>query len=116
MAKRGETGRQAAYKKRKPWVRLLEFARRRCNDQDPESKNYAHYFEKGIECHLTLGELEVIWKRDNAHLLTRPSLDRKDANEHYTYENCRVVEWLINVQLPHGGPNPFAEDSMAEFT
>ena len=44
--KKWKTSRQAAYKKRKPWVRFVEWARRRCRDKDVE----------GVRTELTNGE------------------------------------------------------------
>jgi hypothetical protein len=50
-----------------PWARLVEHARRRCNDR--KSKWWPYYGAKGITVELTAKELEPIWRRDNAHLL-----------------------------------------------
>ena len=93
--------RQAAYKARKPWVRLVEWARRRCNDTNQDGPNYWHYQAKGIICDLTAAQVEAAWKRDNAHLLKRPSLDRKDATKNYTFDNIRVIEYMTNIRMPH---------------
>ncbi len=92
---------RAAWRKRNPWSRYVEWARRRCNDSDPESKNYPHYFAKGITCDLTARQLKAIWERDQAHLLKRPSLDRIRSNEGYTMFNVRIIEFNLNVRAPH---------------
>lgn len=99
MKKSWKQTRQAKYKARKPWIRFLEWARRRCNDQDPDSRNKAHYFDKGIKCDLTSNELQAVWERDKAWLLKRPSLDRIRSNEGYTMFNVRIIEFTLNSRL-----------------
>lgn len=90
---------RAAWRKRNPWARYCEWARRRCNDSDPESKNYPHYYAKGITCDLTARELKAVWERDNAHLLKKPSLDRIDPERGYTMFNVRFIEFALNVRM-----------------
>jgi len=36
--------------------------------------------------------LKELWFRDKAYNLKRPSIDRKNNNEDYTFENCRFIE------------------------
>ena len=48
----------AAWRKRNPHYRFVEWARRRCADDDPESRWYKHYFAKGIKCHLTVEQVK----------------------------------------------------------
>ncbi len=91
--------RQAKYKARKPWIRLLEFARRRCNDLDPEGPNFHHYAAKGIKCDLTSNELQAVWERDKAWLLKRPSLDRIRSSDGYTLFNVRIIEFALNTRM-----------------
>lgn len=93
--------RQAAYKKRKPWVRFVEWARRRCKDTDSDGPNYYWYNAKGIECHLTAAQLEEIWHRDKARELKRPSLDRVNSMYDYVNWNVRFIEFVLNVRMPH---------------
>ena len=92
---------QYLYKKRKPWVRFVEWARRRCADTDPEGPNYWHYAAKGIKCRITSRDLEEIWERDGAALMKRPSLDRIDPKKDYCRTNVRFVEWYMNIRAPH---------------
>ena len=35
--------------------------------------------------------------RDKAHLMKKPSIDRKDNDKNYTLENCRFIELQDNV-------------------
>jgi len=97
--KKWKKSRQAAYKKRKPWVRFVEWARRRCKDKDPEGCNYFWYGAKGIECHLTAAQLEEIWHRDKAGELKRPSLDRINSMYDYVNWNVRFIEFSLNARM-----------------
>ncbi len=63
------------------------------------NKNNVHfkfYGGKDIKCYLTRDNLIFLWKRDNAHLLKRASIDRKDSNGNYTIDNCRFIEHYEN--------------------
>lgn len=91
--------RQDRYRKRKPWVRFVEWARRRCNDT--REKEFRNYGAKGITCQLTASDVEKLWIRDNAAKLKKPSLDRIDASKSYTVENCRFIEFYENIRRPH---------------
>lgn len=91
--------RQARYKQRKPWVRLLEYARRRCSD--PKAKAWPSHGAKGIKVFLTLAELETVWKRDGGDKMVKPSLDRRESDKHYCIHNVRIIEHYLNARLPH---------------
>lgn len=93
-----ERARKAADRKAKPWVRFVEFARRRCACTDPD-KWWPYYGAKGVTCDLTAAELEAVWIRDKAHLLKKPSLDRKDPDGNYTAFNVRFIEFNFNSRL-----------------
>ncbi len=107
---------QARYKARNPWIRLVEFARRRVNDRDPKGPNYNHYFKKGILCDLTGTELKAIWERDGGAALKRPSLDRIDAKGHYTKNNVRVIEFVVNVSMSGGRTATVEAVAAPEYT
>ena len=95
---------QARYKARCPWVRYVEWARRRVKGkpgQNSTQSNPDHYTERGIVCTLNAAQARVLWERDGAAAMKRPSLDRKEATLGYTFENCRFIEFNINVRLPH---------------
>lgn len=91
--------RQSRYKASHPWVRLLEYARRRCTD--PTSPAWKSHGGKGIRCSISLAEVETLWHRDNTASLRQPSLDRIDATLDYTLANCRIIEHWANGRLPH---------------
>jgi hypothetical protein len=89
--------RQDRYKKRCPWVRLVEWARRRCNDT--ESKWYKFYGARGIVCTITAADAKRAWIECSAHLLKRPSLDRIESNKGYVAGNIRVIEFNANARM-----------------
>lgn len=93
-----ERARKVADRKAKPWVRFVEWARRRCACDDPK-KWYPYYGAKGITCSLTAAELEAVWIRDDAHMLKKPSLDRIDPERGYDAFNVRFIEFSLNSRL-----------------
>lgn len=38
----------------------------------------------------------MLWFRDKAYKMVKPSIDRKDANKNYTIDNCRYIELKEN--------------------
>jgi len=64
----------------------------------PNTNRYARYGGRGIECRITLDEIKRLWLRDDAGNLKRPSIDRIDNDGHYTFENCRFIEFLENLK------------------
>ncbi len=90
---------QERYKKSKPYVRHLEWARRRCNDTNPEGPNFWHYYMKGITCSLTLAQVKIMWDRDGAAGMKKPSIDRVNSNWGYHFENCRFLEFVENSRM-----------------
>lgn len=91
--------RQIAWKKRNPWNRYLEYARRRCNDDDPEGENFKDYYGRGIRCSLTKSQVIEIWARDDAGSLRKPSIDRKDSRFDYANWNVRFIEFKLNARM-----------------
>jgi hypothetical protein len=45
-----------------------------------------------------MSEAEILFKRDNAHLLEKPSLDRIDPDGSYVFDNCRFIELIENIK------------------
>lgn len=94
----------------------MEYARRRCKCTD-EKQWYPFYGAKGIECFLTGKQLEEIWHRDKAHLLKRPSLDRKNSMYNYVNWNVRFIEFNLNSRLAWDPSyRPDAVEPIPEFT
>ena len=75
--------------------------RHRCNST--KAHNYKYYGGRGIKCNLTVGDLVYLWKRDNAHRLKRPSIDRIDNDGPYARTNCRFIEHTENISRNCGG-------------
>lgn len=94
------------WRKKKPWLRYLEYAKRRCSDA--KHKCFASYGARGIKVTLTRDQIKALWDRDNAAMLKRPSLDRKDTNGDYSYENCLFIEYEENAKrrYEHAAPAP----------
>ncbi len=58
----------------------------------PKTNGYERYGAKGIQCSISVEELEEIWVRDKADDMQQPSIDRINHDAHYTKENCRFIE------------------------
>lgn len=85
--------------KANPWITNLANARQRC--RNPKATKFEYYGGLGIQCHLTSRDIMKIWKRDMAHKMKQPSLDRKDGHGDYTITNCRFIEMGLNRRLAH---------------
>lgn len=82
------------YKQNYPWIKTLHYIRARCNN--PNHNNYKKYGAKGIKCLITKEELKVLWFRDKAHKMKKPSIDRLDPEDHYRFNNCQYLEHKEN--------------------
>jgi len=80
--------------KSQPWIRIYRAIYNRCNNK--KVKNYKNYGGRGIKCLITEEELRVLWCRDKAYLLKKPSIDRKDNDGNYEYSNCQFIEKSLN--------------------
>lgn len=45
--------------------------------------------------------MKWLWVRDNAFDLIKPSLDRINSKENYSYDNCRFIELSKNIGRYH---------------
>jgi hypothetical protein len=88
---------QLRYRASHPWVRFVEYARRRCRDR--QSKWFKYYGANGIACLLDSAQVKTLWERDRGDLMERPSLDRIDPAGHYSLANCRFIEFNLNSRL-----------------
>ncbi len=77
------------------WYICWKACRQRCNN--PKVDNYKYYGGKGIKALITKEEVYSLWIRDKAYKMKRPSLDRLESNDHYTYSNCQFIELKDNV-------------------
>ena len=78
----------------KPWLRHLADAKTRCTN--PSIACYKYYGGKGIRMLLTLLEVELLWKRDHADQMERPSIDRINPRGDYIFGNCQFIEHSEN--------------------
>ena len=77
-----------------PWKRLLVSIKYRCNN--PKSKDYKDYGLRGIKCLITENEIKKLMVRDNYYALKRPTINRKDNDKSYTFDNCEFIEMGLN--------------------
>jgi hypothetical protein len=83
------------YYKQYPWKRIFQSIKSRCNNKNVSS--YKDYGERGITCLITVEEIKILWFRDKAYSMKKPSIDRIDNDGNYTFENCRFIEMGLNV-------------------
>lgn len=77
-----------------PWIKYWYNARRRCRDKNLQY--WYMYGGRGIKCLITKEEIKKLWFRDKAYLMKQPSIDRKDSDKHYTYDNCQFLEMNVH--------------------
>ena len=78
-----------------PWKAVLHDIKQRCNN--PNNRDYKWYGGRGIKCLITIEELKFLWMRDKASEMKKPTIDRKDNDNDYTFENCQFLELKDNV-------------------
>ncbi len=83
----------------KSWVRTYRGIKARCNGETQE------YYKKGRKCLITKEELKILWFRDKAYLMKKPSIDRVKNDGHYKFKNCRYIESSLNAMLGNVGEN-----------
>lgn len=91
---------QYEYSQRWPWIKVYRRIITRVNSNH---KAHAHYKKLGIKNFLTVTDLKMLWFRDKADKMKRPSIDRKESDKHYTVENCRFIELLDNISRANKG-------------
>lgn len=78
-----------------PWEQSHYAARNRCTNE--KSERFYRYGARGIKFLLTIKETKILWERDMADQMTRPSIDRIDNDGHYELSNCRFIELSENI-------------------
>lgn len=81
---------QKEYLRTHPWARNWQFSKSRAHTRNMEHK-------------LTVNDFKLLWERDQAHLLTVPSIDRINPNLGYIEGNCRFIEKSLNSRLGNLG-------------
>jgi hypothetical protein len=84
------------YRKTHKLKTILGWINTRCYNIN--RSDYKYYGGKGIKNLLSLDDLKVLWARDNADLIKRPSIDRLNSNKDYCFDNCRFIEFNKNTQ------------------
>lgn len=82
------------YVKNNPWIWSYLKALQRCSDKN--HPRYHRYGGRGIKFLLTREEIRLLWFRDKAYLQKKPSIDRRDNDGNYTFENCQFIELSEN--------------------
>jgi hypothetical protein len=77
-----------------PWKQTLKNIKKRCFDI--HNKCYNVYGGRGIQCLITEAELKELWFRDKAYEMVWPSIDRKNNEGDYIFENCQWLEHAEN--------------------
>jgi len=82
------------YYKTHPWVISYYNSCARCRS--------GRYATNGVKFLMTLDDFKMIWLRDKAHLMKKPSIDRVNGGN-YTKDNCRYIELSENSRLGNLG-------------
>lgn len=77
-----------------PWYKTYYAIQARC--YYPQCRSYPYYGGKGIQNFLSLNDLKMLWFRDKAYLMRKPSIDRTRTWDHYTMDNCTFIEMELN--------------------
>jgi len=83
------------YIKNHPWMCFLRELRTRCNN--PNSKDYKNYGEKGIKALITKDEIQNLWFKDKAYEMKKPSIYQKKSKGNYALDNCQFLEMAEHV-------------------
>lgn len=86
--------RKQKYKK-EPWWRTWNYINNRCRYNS--AYNGVNRKVKNL---LTVEDLKMLWFRDDAINMDKPSIDRIKENQHYSFKNCRYIELLENQKRP----------------
>ena len=82
------------WNKEHPWVSIYYSAKYRCDNKN--NKAYKWYGGRGIKFLLTVDKVKQLWFRDKAYKMMQHSIDRKENNGDYVFENCRFIELAVN--------------------
>jgi len=77
-------------------MQALNNIKKRCNDIN--NKRYNRYGGRGIKNLLTYQDMSLLWDRDNASFLKKPSIDRVNIDGNYELSNCQFIEMKENSQ------------------
>lgn len=81
---------QKTYFTKNPWAKHWMYAKSRST-------------KRGYKFNISVKDCQLLWMRDKAHLLARPSIDRKNPKFGYSLSNCRFIERGENSRLGNLG-------------
>ncbi len=87
---------QYKWLKKNPWAVTYMRIASRCGKK-------GIYTRKGIKNLLSYDDLKLLWFRDKAYNMLRPSIDRINTKGHYTLKNCRYLELSDNIKRQFQG-------------
>jgi hypothetical protein len=90
------TKQKAEWYKHNPWALTHKRISDRCID-----KKRTDYHGKNIKNFLHCSDLKMMWYRDKAYLMKKPSIDRINPNGNYEISNCRYLEHSENSRRVH---------------
>lgn len=89
-----ENKKKKEWYEREPWRKTHKSIMSRCYQKD-------HWYSKhGVKNFLTPEDLKMLWFRDKAFEMDKPSIDRKDETKDYMVDNCRYIEHRDNNRGP----------------
>lgn len=74
-----------------PWLKTYQYIQNRC-------ANNRYYGKAGIKNHLRPADLKLLFFRDKANFMKKPSIDRINPSEDYYFNNCRYIERSENTR------------------
>ena len=80
--------------KAEPWFPHFRDAKSRCLNKN--NSRFYRYGGRGIKFKMTKDDFKLLWNRDKAFNMKKPSIDRVNNNSHYRLSNCRFIEMSLN--------------------
>ena len=77
-----------------PERQILSGIKQRCNN--PKSKDYKDYGLRGIKCLISETEILKLMIQDNYKDLKNPTINRKNNDGNYCFDNCEFIEEGLN--------------------
>lgn len=87
---------QKKHLRKNPWMLSYHGARQRCCNL--RNQAYKYYGDRGIQFNLTKEEIKILWLRDGASKMKKPTIDRKNNDGHYEFDNCQFLELVENAK------------------
>lgn len=84
---------------KEPWKIVFKNINSRCHN--PKRWDYKYYGGRGIKQLLSIEGIKILWFRDKAYLMRKPTIDRIDNDGNYILKNCRFIENIENLKRRH---------------